>query len=187
MNWLDVWLAVIVVVSTVAGLGKGFARTGIAFIASVLGLVVGLNYYRQVGLSLRPYIHQTGHANLAGFLIIFFGFTILGSVISGILIRWVRAAHLSGVDRLVGGAFGIVRGMLWATVTIWALMAFVPASSLLISNSRLAPFVMDAARRVADASPDEVKESFRHSYRELNKVLPEKIKEHMQAAPPGRI
>jgi hypothetical protein len=77
--------------------------------------------------------------------------------------------------------------LLWATVTIWALMAFVPASNLVISNSRLAPCVMDAARRVADASPDEVKESFRHSYRELNKILPDKIKQHISEPAASRI
>jgi hypothetical protein len=46
---------------------------------------------------------------------------------------------------------------------------------------------MDVARRVADASPDEVKRTFRQSYRELNRVLPEKIKDRLPNAPPGQI
>jgi hypothetical protein len=46
---------------------------------------------------------------------------------------------------------------------------------------------MDVARRVADASPDEVKRSFRQSYRELNRILPEKIKSRFPNAPSGQI
>jgi hypothetical protein len=46
---------------------------------------------------------------------------------------------------------------------------------------------MDVARRVADASPDEVKRTFRQSYRELNRVLPEKIKDRLPSAPTGQI
>ena len=187
MNWLDFALAITLVISIVAGLGEGFAKAGIAFLASILGLVLGLEYYRSVGVSLKGYFHTASHANLVGFLIVFFGVTILGSVLSGFVARWVRAANLSGVDRIVGGAFGLVRGVFFAVVTIWALMAFVPAANLLVSGSRLAPLVMDAARRVADASPDEVKDSFRHSYRELNKILPAKIKDRMATVPAGRI
>ncbi len=68
---------------------------------------------------------------------------------------------------------------------IWGIMAFMPVSpNLVLSESRLAPCVMDAARRVADASPDEVKRTFRQSYRELNRVLPEKIKERLPTSIP---
>jgi membrane protein required for colicin V production len=187
VNWLDLVLGVTLLVSVVSGLKDGFVKTCIGFFASILGLVMGLQYYRQVGVSLRPYIHTVSHANLAGFLIIFFGISILGAVAAVILRRFVREIHLGGVDRIAGGAFGVVRGILFATVTIWVLLAFVPASNLLVSGSRLAPGVMSAARRVADSSPDDVKESFRRSYRELNKVVPDKMRSRMEAVPPGTI
>ena len=41
MNWLDVTLVLMMVVSIVAGLYAGFAKAGIGFLASVLGLVLG--------------------------------------------------------------------------------------------------------------------------------------------------
>jgi hypothetical protein len=65
------------------------------------------------------------------------------------------------------------------------MMAFLPVQpKLVLSQSRLAPCVMDAARRVAEASPDEVKRTFRQSYRELNRVLPESIKDKLTNVPP---
>jgi len=188
VNWLDVWLALIMVISIVTGLLAGFAKTGVGFIASVLGLVLGLQYYHPISLSLRSHIEQKGIADVVAFLLVFCCVTILGSIFGRQLAKLFREADLSWLDRLLGGAFGVVRGLLWATVTIWALMAFLPVPPrLLLSDSRLAPCVMDAARRMADASPEEVKQSFRQSYRELNKVLPENIKDRISKVPPGQI
>ena len=188
MNWLDVTLVLMVVVSIVSGLYAGFAKAGVSFLASVLGLVLGLQYYRLVGLSLRDHIPQSGVANWIGFAIVFCGITILGSVSSGLLTRFVRAADLTWLDRLLGGGFGVVRGLLFAAITIWGLMAFAPVPpKLYLSNSRLAPCVMEAARAVAAASPEEVRHSFLRSYRQLNKVLPENIKDRLSTVPPGQI
>jgi len=188
MNWIDLTLALLMIVSIVSGLRVGFVRTAIGLVATILGLVFGLHYYRAVAVSLRPYISQTLVADLAGFLIVFCGITILGAVVTGMLARFVRSMDLVWLDRAVGGAFGVVRGLLFGTIVIWGLMALLPVPpKLVLSQSRLAPCVMDAARRVADASPDEVRRTFRQSYRELNRVLPEKIKDRLPNAAPGQI
>jgi membrane protein required for colicin V production len=187
-NWIDLTLAVLMVVSIISGLRLGFARTAIGLLSSILGLVFGLRYYRAVALSLRAHVEHSHAADLAGFLIIFVGIVMLGEVISGMLARFIRTMDFAWLDRALGGAFGVVRGFLFGAITIWGLMVFMPVQpKVLLSDSRLAPFVMDTARRVADASPDEVKRTFRQSYRELNRVLPEKIKDRMSNAPPGEI
>src|ERR1700733_8796052 len=182
MNWLDFALVLMIVVSIFSGWFAGFARTGVSFLASILGLVFGLQYYRVVGFALRSHIHQSSVANITGFLIVYFGIVLLGAVVSRLLAGFVRATDLYWLDSLLGGALGVVRGGLLAVVTIWGLMAFAPVPPrMVLSSSRLAPCVMDAARRVADASPDEVRLTFRRSYRELNrelnKVLPEGVKD----------
>jgi membrane protein required for colicin V production len=188
VNWLDVCLVLTVAVSIVSGLHTGFAKAGVGFVASVLGLVFGLHYYRVVGLCFRGYIAKSGVADALGFLIVFCSITIAGAVVSGLLRRFLRATDLSGVDRLLGGAFGAARGLLFDTVIILGLMAFAPVPPRqAISHSRFAPCVMDAAREVAEASPDEVKRTFRQSYRELNKVLPKNIREKLSTVPPGQI
>ena len=188
MNWIDLTLAVLMIVAIVSGLKLGFAKTAIGLLATILALVFGLRYYRAVAVSLRPYISHSHTADLIGFLIVFCGITILGEVVTGILARFIRSMDLVWLDRALGGAFGVVRGFLYCAITIWILMAFMPVQpKLVLAQSRLAPCVMDAARRVADASPDEVKRTFRQSYRELNRVLPEKIKERLPNAPTGQI
>jgi len=188
MNWIDLTLAMLMIVSIISGLKLGFARTAIGLLATILALVFGLHYYRAVAVSLRPHISNTLAADLVGFLIVFVGITILGEVVTGMLARFIRSTDLVWLDRALGGAFGVVRGFLFGAIAIWGIMVFMPVQPrLILSQSRLAPCVMDAARRVADASPDEVKRTFRQSYRELNRVLPEKIKDRLSNAPPGQI
>ncbi len=192
MNWLDFALVLMIVVSILSGWFAGFARTGVSFLASILGLVFGLQYYRVVGFALRSHIHQSSVANITGFLIVYFGIVLLGAVVSRLLAGFVRATDLYWLDSLLGGALGVVRGGLLAVVAIWALMAFVPVPPrMILSSSRLAPCVMDTARKVADASPDEVRLTFRRSYRELsrelNKVLPEGVKDRFSNLPPNLI
>jgi membrane protein required for colicin V production len=188
MNWIDLTLALLMIVSIVSGLRLGFAKTAIGLLSSILALVFGLHCYRAVAVSLRPHISQTLVADLFGFLIVFCGITILGAVVTGMLARFIRSTDLVWLDRALGGAFGVVRGLLFCAIMIWGLMALLPVPpKLVLSQSRLAPCVMDAARRVADASPDEVKRTFRQSCRELNRVLPENIKDRLPNVPPGQI
>lgn len=187
-NWIDLSLIVLMIVSIVSGLKLGLVRTAIGLLSVILGLVFGLNCYRAVAVSLRPHITKTGTADLVGFLVVFFGVVILGEVVTGMLARYIRSTDLVWLDRILGGAFGVVRGVLFGAIMIWGLMGFLPVQpKLVLSESRLAPYVMDAARRVADASPDDVKRTFIQSYRELNRILPEKIKDRLPNATPGQI
>jgi membrane protein required for colicin V production len=186
VNWIDLSLGLIVCVSMVVGLQAGFARTATGLVAAALGLVFGLRYYHVVGH--RLHLAETGVANLIGFLIIFCAIAVLGGITSGVLVRAFRELDLVWLDRLLGAGFGALRGLLFATILIWGLMAFFPVRpKVMLAQSRLAPCVMDAARRIADASPDEVKRTFRQSYRELNKLLPENIKSRLTAVPSGEI
>jgi len=188
VNWLDVALVLTICISVLAGFVEGFVKTGVRFLASLLGLVLGLIYYHPLGLWLRGMISRAAVANIVAFLIIYLFVTVAGSVITQVLVKFVRATDLTWLDRALGGAFGVVRGLTFATVIVWALLAFVPLPPhMLFDGSRVAPRVMEAARLVADASPAEVRQSFRQSYRELNKVLPDKIKDRIPSMPTGQI
>jgi membrane protein required for colicin V production len=188
MNWLDLTLAVLMIVAIISGLKLGFARTAIGLLTTILALVFGLHYYRAVAVSLRPHMAHSTATDVLGFLIVFCGIAILGEMVSGMLARFIRTMDLVWLDRALGGAFGVVRGLLFCAITVWGLMAFLPAQPrLVLENSRLAPCVMEAARWVAESSPDEVKRTFRQSYRELNRVLPEKIKDRLPNGAPGQI
>ena len=167
MNWLDIVFAIVLIASVVEGLQKGFARTALGLAAVIVGLVCGLWFYRSVGALFGTHLGTTS-ANVLGFLIIFVGVILVGALLGALIARLLKMIHLSWLDRLAGGAFGVLRGALVCAVIVAVLMAFSskpPPGP--VANSHLAPYVMGTARIMVYAAPHEFSEGFHRSYEKL--------------------
>src|SRR5271169_1060956 len=145
-NWLDIVFAIVLISSVLEGLKKGFARTALGLAAVIVGLVCGLWFYGTVGAIFGTHV-ELPWAHVAGFLVIFIGVIILGGIMGALIARLLKMIHLSWLDRLAGGAFGVLRGALVCAVIVAVLMAFSskpPPGS--VADSRIAPYVMGTAR-----------------------------------------
>ena len=166
MNWLDAVLGLILAASVVTSLRKGLSREVIGLVAVCLALVLGVWLYGLAGTYLLPYLSSRSAANFAGFAIVFCGVMLLGGLVSLIVGKFLKITGLSFFDHLLGVGFGILRAMLISVAFVTGIMAFStgdrpPAS---VVNSRIAPYVVGAARVVAAIAPYEVKEGFRKTY-----------------------
>jgi len=177
VNWLDVVLGIILAASVVAGLAKGLARTIVGFAACVIGLLCGLWLYGTAGSFLLPYVSSHGIANFIGFLLVFVGTMAFGALLGrmfAVLFKW---AGLGWLDRLAGGVFGLVRGALIAAVIVMLLLAFTPKPPpRSVVGSRIAPYVMDAARVMAAIAPRELRDGVRQSYEKVKQVWSDTLK-----------
>ena len=181
MNWFDLALVIAVVASIVAGFGRGFARTAIGFIAFLVAIICAFWFYVPLGLWLRAYIKSQPMADGAGFLLVFLGITMLGAVAECTIIKFVRGAHLTWLDRILGGAFGAVQGLLLATVGVLVFMAFAPTPlPKAVAGSRCAPYFENAAYALASAVPAQVQEGYLRARRDLERVLPDRIKRRIE-------
>src|SRR5207247_11210411 len=80
-------------------------------------------------------------AEIAGFLTIFLGVIILAGM-AGTIARWaVKESGLSFVDRILGGAIGLIRGSLVVAIVLLMMTAFSPASQWL-KGSQLAAYFL---------------------------------------------
>ena len=182
MNWLDVVLLAILAASVAMSFRKGLSREVIGLASVVLAILLGIWFYGTAGAVLIPYLSSRALANFAGFLIVFCGVLLAGSVVSYIVGKFLKVTGLSIFDHLLGAGFGAVRGILISVALIMAIMAFSqgdkpPAS---VVSSRVAPYVVDAARAFAAMAPRELKEGFRRTYGQVKtawgKVLEEGIR-----------
>lgn len=174
MNWLDIALVAILGLSVVGGFVKGSARLVVGMVAAILGLLCGLWFGGTAGAFLVPYVSHRGIANFLGFLLVLFGVILLGALLGKLLSVMLKWAGLSWLDRLLGAVFGLVRGLVFAIALMLALMAFSPQpppSSVV--HSRLAPYVIDAARLCANLAPRQVKDAIRNSYEKIRKAWSE--------------
>jgi membrane protein required for colicin V production len=168
VDWFDLILALILVLSAVAGLRSGFARVVIGLIATVAGLLAGFWCYRLVAAKLLPYVSTAAVANVLGFLIIFLAFVIAGAVLASLLGRFFRWIGLSWADHLMGGVAGLVRGALLVAGLSAILIAFVPSPPpAFVRDSRILPYATEAAAALAETAPHELKDAFNHQWTNL--------------------
>src|SRR4051794_4442033 len=121
MNWLDIVLGIILAGSTIAGLAKGLARTVVGIVATLIGLTVATWFYASAGDLFREYVSSKAVSNFLGFATIFL-LVVLGGVLVGRLIAMLfKWAGISWLDRMLGGCFGFLRGMLIAIVVVMVL------------------------------------------------------------------
>ena len=108
-------------------------------------------------------------ADLIGFLLVVVAVLLCGGMLGWIVNRFLRTIGLSFFDRLLGAAFGLVRGVLIAMALLTAFLAFGPqvdsqTVSTAMVNSRFAPWVLKASHLFVEIAPMELKSSFRKQY-----------------------
>jgi len=188
MNWLDIVLAIILAVSVATSFRKGLSREVIGLVSVVLALVLGIWFYGTVGAYIRPHVSSDTAANFAGFWVVFCGVMLLGGLLSFTVGKFLRVTGLSIVDHALGAAFGLARGIVVAVALIMGMMAFSRGDSppTAVVESRLAPYVVDAARFFASMAPRELKEGFRKSYAEVREAWSKNIDKGIRSAPDGK-
>ena len=181
MNWLDVALVILLVGSVASAFSKGFVREAIGLAAAFIGLLCGAWFYRMPGDILRPYLSSREAANLCGFLLIFVGAILLGWLVSRLVGMVVKVVGLSWLDRLLGAAFGAARGVIICVALITAIVAFAPGSDpktppQSVVNSRIAPYMLDAAHLLTMATPKELRDEFALRYEQIKRIWEDAIK-----------
>ena len=109
MNLLDIVLGVIILLFVVRGILQGLFKEGIGLAGIILGIVLGINRYQQLGRAISSQfgILSLKISNIIAFIIIFGGIAILGAI-AGIVIHNLLSRHplTRGVEK--AGGFIIV-------------------------------------------------------------------------------
>jgi len=184
MNFLDWVILALVAISVIGSLLKGFARETISLGSVLLGLVLASWCYPVVAVFFDRYVRTKDIAAMLGFVMIFAGCLLLGAVISFFVYKFLRIAHLQWFDRLLGAAFGLVRGWMIAAILILLLTAF-PVEITSVEEAQLAPYLLVSARALIIITPHSLRERFLEGYKKVERLWREQqdqsSKEHTTA------
>jgi len=171
-TWLDIVLAIIIIISATAGVRAGFARVTIGLLATIMGFLAASWSYRIVAAEIVRLTNISIRvANIAGFLLIFAAVIITGSVLAGIIGQLFRWIGLSWFNHLMGGVAGFFRGVLVIAVVADILVAFSPSPfPIFLESSCVLPYALEVASTLADLAPRELKDSFDVQLRSLRHV-----------------
>jgi membrane protein required for colicin V production len=160
MSWADIAMVAVVLLSVLLAAAQGFFFEMFSLAGVVLGYLLAAWEYTRVAPLIEPYVKTPWVANLVAFLVIFLAVALLASAIGRLVRATVKEVGLRWFDRLLGAVFGLARGLLVVMVIALALASFTPESAVL-SNSRLAPYLLVAARAAVWLAPTQVRMQFR--------------------------
>jgi membrane protein required for colicin V production len=171
VNWIDILLVLVIGFSILTGFTAGFARVGVGFIATLLGIFLGFWCYGIAAAYVVDYVSSRPIANLIGFFVIFIGVVFVGAVIGHLLAKLFKWIGLSWLDRALGAGFGLVRGVIIAAALVTVLLAFAPSPPpRSVVDSKLMPYTLDASNFLALLTPREVKDAFRDTKDKVKKT-----------------
>ncbi|GGY73010.1 hypothetical protein GCM10011613_17550 [Cellvibrio zantedeschiae] len=112
MNWADWAIVIVLTLSSVISLARGFIKEALSLVIWVVALVVANVFSHRLEVFLVNTISTPSLRAMAAFLLVFIGVLLIGALLNFLIGLIVKATGLSGTDRLLGTVFGFVRGLL---------------------------------------------------------------------------
>ncbi len=185
MSGLDWIIVAVVLFSVLLAAQQGFFFELFSLAGVVVGYLMAAWGYTRVAAWYMPFVKSAWMADIAGFLTIFIAVALVAGIV-GRLARWFfKEAGLRWFDRLLGAAFGLIRGVLAVAVLLLALTSFAPDNKL-IAQSSIAPYLLVVTRAAVWVAPAQVRARFNDGLRTIRQMRvegPGKVMEKQNSAP----
>ena len=159
MTGLDWAIVIVIALSVVPAAAQGFFFELFSLGGAILGFVLAAWESWRLAPWFEPYVKSAAMAQGAAFLAVFLSVMLIAGT-AGKLSRWaMQEVGLRWMDRLLGAAFGLARGVVVATVAVMALATFAPDSPWLRS-SELGRYFLLSARVAVWVAPAKLQSQF---------------------------
>lgn len=118
MPIIDILIAIAVLISVVVGIIRGFVKEAISIAALLIAIWAALYFGPAVGDVSKSWLNSEGLQMWFGRILVFAIVLSIGGLLGWGISKLVRLSVLSGMDRLLGAAFGVMRGIILLAVFI---------------------------------------------------------------------
>lgn len=125
IGWVDVVLAAVLLASVIVGMVRGFVFELLSLVGWVVAWIAAQWAAPQIAPHLPIGTHGSALNHGAAFLCAFVAALIVWSLLARLVRLLIHATPLSVPDRLLGGMFGVVRGVVLLLVAA-TLIGFTP-------------------------------------------------------------
>jgi len=156
LNWADIVLLGIIGISAAVGFWRGFAVEVLSLAAWVLAFWAAFAYGASVSTLFGDGFATPAARLLLGYALLFIAALLVGSLTTWLVGRLVKGSGLSVTDRLLGGGFGLLRGVVLCCILV-LLLGFTPfPQDPWWQQSRLLPGLSPGAEWLRSWLPEAV-------------------------------
>ncbi|MCX7060552.1 MAG: CvpA family protein [Gammaproteobacteria bacterium] len=145
MNWVDYAFIGTVVFSMLLGIWRGLVREAISLATLIAAFLITGLHAPDLARWLDFAIDSPLARSVAAHILLFVAVLLAGALVNWLASRVVNAAGLSGFNRMLGGAFGIARGLLIVTAVVLLAKISVLGREPAIHASQLRPSLLPLA------------------------------------------
>jgi len=152
MTPFDVCVLIVLTLSFLYSLFKGFIREIFSLLAYVGGYAVAVKYHNDLAKSLSGTINNETVAKVAAFVIIYVATMIAVKILGNIIRKFFQeAAGLSGMDRFLGAMVGLAKGVVILVILLVPLSYFPDFYKKAVEGSKFAPHLQAVSGTVTEA------------------------------------
>jgi membrane protein required for colicin V production len=159
MNWLDIGVVALVVLSAIFAFARGFVREAFSVIAWGGAAAITLYGFGWAYDRIDPYVHNPLLSQvIAGFGLFVVSLIVL-TMVTGILARMVSMTAFSPIDRTLGFVFGLARGIFLVCLAYLLLAAALPPNDWppWLRDAKSGPYLNQGADLLRGFLPESLK------------------------------
>ncbi len=162
MTWVDVAIVVIVALSAIISLLRGFLREALSLAGWIVAIWVALSFTDEVAALLADHVEALSIRQGIAFFSLLIAVLLVTALVNYLVGILVTKTGLTGTDRVLGIVFGVARGVLVVVIlVVLAGLSDVPADPWW-QDSMLLPRFEAIALDLKAALPPDVADRLRY-------------------------
>lgn len=121
MIWVDYCILTLILLSTVVGVLRGFAREALGLVTWLLAFWLAFSFADPLSAWLAPRISVPSVRMAVSYAVLFLAGLLVGGILTSMIVQGLRNSAFSSTDRTLGAGFGVIRGVL--LVALFVLLA----------------------------------------------------------------
>ncbi|MBP8013098.1 CvpA family protein [Acinetobacter sp. LH3_13] len=161
MNTIDIVILILLLIGGLNGLRQGFIKAFANLVGWIFALIVAAKYAVVLAPSMTALSSDPVVQKIAAFAFIVLVIVVLTWIVTAVLNGVLKSLKLGPLNRLAGGAFGTLKGLLIVLITIQGVGPWVESSPYW-KQSKFVQTLLPYAPWATELSKDAANEALQH-------------------------